>query len=186
MPNDPPRVPAPPEAKVATVDDHPLAVLESKTPVLVDPDTLIQALRYLQQCIPEFTQLSVREERSMMRAAHLDPGFIDIGIQTAEAWNEPADVLGFTGPELRREVADVRKWDEVERELRALTQGVAAANLRRKHRVGKAVLFLYHLLRDGSRPHLRPYLDDMRRAYNRTRKKPRKTSPQTDAAETTK
>ena len=47
-----------------------------------------EGLRYLQQRIPEFTQLSVQEKRSHARAANLDPEFIESGLHAAAVWRD--------------------------------------------------------------------------------------------------
>jgi hypothetical protein len=154
-----------------------MAAIENLAPLLVEPETLIQGLRYLQQRIPGFVQLSITEERSMARAAHLDPEILDIGLHAAGAWDETKKLFGWTGEELRQEQEVIRRWDGVIRELFVLAKGAYGANLRRKHRVGLSVLDVYAVLRrsvtrKGSpRAHLRPYVEDMRRAFARLRRK---------------
>jgi hypothetical protein len=73
------------------------------------------------------------------------------------------------------EADEARQWDEVERELLVLAKGVAAANLKRKHRLGRALLDIYAMLgsnlKRGFYSELRPYYDEMKRAYLRRRKK---------------
>ena len=146
-------------------------------PVVSKPESLAEALRLLQTRLPEFTQLSVEEQRSMGRAAHLDPAVIDAGLHAAAVWEQSTLTTGMSGEEFRELAEDIRRWDEAERELRALLRGVAAANLKRKHRLGKAVLTLYSLLGAVLRKphpddvHLRPYYDDMRRAVLAAQKK---------------
>ena len=152
----------------------PLAVLRTAPPLLVEPATLVEGLRFLQSRIPDYTQLSADEVRAMMRAAYLDPEFIEVGIQSAGAWDNAKAALGTTGEEMRAEADEIRKWDEVERELTVLLKGIAAANLKRKHRLGSTVLKLYNILRvtvDFQNRHLRPYFDAMKQAYLRRRKK---------------
>ena len=153
-------------------------------PAVMQPESLVEALRVLQEHIPGFTQLTISEERSMTRAAHLDPAFIEAALHAAAAWHRTKAMTGMTAEELRQEEADVRRWDEVERALRALTRGVAAANLKRKHRLGTAVLTLYSTLgimlrrspAESDLP-LRPYYDDLKRAFLATRKKARTAQP---------
>lgn len=185
MPSDDPQAPAPPEAKIATVDtaaaqapSDVIAVSDAAPPALVEPETLVQALRYLQQRIPEFLHLSLREQQSMTRAAHLDPEVIENGIQAADAWQVTEAVIGRSAEELRRDSDDARRWDEVERELLALAKGIADANLKRKHRLGRDILLLYSALGiTTGYGYMRPYYENMKRAYLRaTRKKSRRTT----------
>jgi hypothetical protein len=68
----------------------------------------------------------------------------------------------------------------VERALIILAKGIGAANLKEKHRLGRAILHVYNVLRItiGQNSHLRPYLDDMKRAFLRRRKKAGKAEPE--------
>jgi hypothetical protein len=176
--------------KVATFDTASLpalspeakAAIENLAPLLVEPETLIQGLRYLQQRIPGFVQLSITEERSLARAAHLDPEIVELGVHTAGAWDETKDMVGCTGEELREQQEVIRRWDGVIREIDVLKKGAYGANLRRKHKFGLSILDVYAVLRrlvrrrDGSHAHLRPYVEELRRAFarNRRKKKPAK------------
>ena len=77
----------------------------------------------------------------------------------------------------------------MEKELTILLKGVSGANRKRKHRLGKAILALYSGLqvtvddRTGRDNHLRPYFENMRRAYMKNRKRRkgrRKGGPRND------
>lgn len=163
-------------------DDDPetkdlLVIADDATPpALASPMTLIQGFRYLQQRIPGFIQLSAEEERALIRVASLDPEFIEAGLRAASAWSETKRMVGRSGEELRQEADEIRHWDEVESEVRALLKGISAANRKRRHRLGRAILTLYMFLGnidfvDALRP-LRPYYEEMKRAYqNRKRKR---------------
>jgi hypothetical protein len=163
----------------------PLAVLRSDAPLPIDPKTLLAGLRYLQERIPEYMQLSVEERRSMTRVANLDSEFLDSGIRTVGAWDRATRMLGRSAEELRGESDEIRDWDDVERALIILAKGIGAANLKKKHRFGSAILYVYNVLRITIRqnPHLRPYLDDMKRAFLRTRKKAGKAGPPAESEE---
>lgn len=126
--------------------DDPAALREAAL-LLVDAKKLIGAFRELQQRIPEFAQLSLREERSLMRAAYLDPEFIENGIRTAGAWHEAKRVLGWTDEELRAEVDAIREIDELEQTVGVFLKGIGAVKLKRKPRLGQVILKLYSLLR---------------------------------------
>ncbi|HEX9986360.1 MAG TPA: hypothetical protein VGF69_24090 [Thermoanaerobaculia bacterium] len=146
----------------------------SAPPALAQPEMLVDGLRYLQKRIPEFTQLTVQEKRSHARAANLDPEFIDAGLQVAAVWSQTEAMVNRSAEDLDEEQAEIRRWDNVVVELRAITAGIEAANLKRKHRLGKAILKIYNIvgiLLDRPRPedaHLRPYYENMKRAYLRT------------------
>jgi hypothetical protein len=124
--------------------------------------------------------LSPDEQQSMTRVAHLDRDFVDAGIHAANAWNEAKAIIGWTGEELREQADEVRRWEEVELEVRALLKGIIAANLKRKYALGSAILTLYNILGrtidtpDGHRAYLRPHYSEMKRTYLRRRPKTRR------------
>ena len=161
-----------------------LALAQTAPPLLVEPDMLVEGLRLLQQRIPEFTHLSLEEKRAHARAASLDPEFIESGLHAAAVWLHTQRFVHRTGDELRQEHEETRRWDEVIREMRALTDGIEAANVKRKHRLGTAILLIYRLLRTTLRgpndAYMRPYYENMKRAYLRTgrfRKRTKKEEP---------
>jgi hypothetical protein len=96
MRNDDPRTgdasenePALPANGVPELSPDPLVVASDAAELaLANPVALIEGLRYLQQRIPGFTQLSAEEERSLIRVASLDPDFIEAGIRAGSAWSE--------------------------------------------------------------------------------------------------
>jgi hypothetical protein len=157
-----------------TVEDV-LAPIDATPPALAAPQTLAEGLRYLQQRIPGFTHLSVKEKRSRGRAANLDPEFIESGLHAAHAWADTKFFVRRTGEELREEQEEIRRWDQVVIELRAITDGIEGANTNRKHRLGKAILMIYAILggyieRGPSKnDYMRPYYENMKRAFRRTR-----------------
>ncbi len=199
MANDDPRsAPPPDEVEVAAVErseegrvsspPNALAVEGSSPPSLVDPETLVLGLRYLQRQIPGFVQLSLAQKRSMARAAYLDREFVETGIHVAGAWDKAEAIIGRSPEELRRDAEDSRRWDDVVRELRALVNGIADANLARKHRLGRDILNIYVLLggrirhTDPGTVHLRPYYEEMKRLYLRRleKRKARGTAKEED------
>ena len=142
-----------------------------------EPELLVKGLRYLQQRIPEFTQLSVQEKRSHARAANLDPEFVEAGLHAAAVWQDTELVVKRSADDLRQEHEEIRQWDQVIVELRALTDGIEAANVKRKHRLGAAILLIYRILgvyfqrrTDPEFAYLRPYYENMKRAYLRTQR----------------
>lgn len=181
------------EVKVATVEPEEragepadlLAVAPASPPAaVVEARMLAEGLRYLQQRVPGFVQLSVREKRSRARAANLDPEFMEAGLQTAEVWPETKTLTGRSAEELREEEAEIRRWDGTLVDLQAFVSGIEAANLNRKHHLGKAILLIYGVVgtqlrgEREDRSFMRPYYDNMKRAYLRTLKKGRKKAKQ--------
>lgn len=191
--SDPPAVTAVPAAADATpvpgIDV--LALVDTTPPAVVEPEMLVRGLRLLQERIPGFTQLSVKEKRSHARAANLDPEFLESGLQTAAVWHWTKHFTKRSGEELRQEDEVSRRWDEAITSWRAILDGLEAANLKRKHRLGRAILLIYRILgiymrrNHPEEAYMRPYYENMKRAYLRTqrfRKRPKKEGP---AAENT-
>ena len=186
MPDDHSRSDDPSEVKSAVPTNSmpelpsiPLVVANVATQLVVaDPATLTRGLRYLRDYIPGFTQLSPEEQRALTRVASLDPEFMEAGLRTAKAWDEMKTLFGHSGEELGDDADEIRRWDEAESELRATLRGVAAANRKRRHALGRTILLMYSFLGitidDESRRHLRPHYEEMKRAYLRSRKRKRK------------
>jgi hypothetical protein len=202
MPDDDPQAAALPqvetgveaevEVAVAAVEATAILELPSDVPgeelVLrkdIDPRALVEALRYLQQRIPDAVHLSLREKQSLAHAANLDPAVIESGIRLGSAWDTMKSVLGRTAEEVRAELETARQWDEVDSVLMALRETVHSTNLRRKHRNGRFILQIYSIIGSSLRgrvaagyEHLRPYYDEMKRAILAVRKKgSRKKTP---------
>jgi hypothetical protein len=136
----PPAVTAEPAAAAVTpVPAIDVLALVDTTPALVEPEMLVQGLRLLQERIPGFTQLSVKEKRSHARAANLDPEFLESGLHAAAMWHWTKHFVKRSAEELRQEDDVSRRWDEAIAAWRAILDGLEAANLKRKHRLGRAI-----------------------------------------------
>jgi hypothetical protein len=180
------------ETPAAPIATDLLAPLQTSPPTLAEPEMLVRAFRHLQDRIPGFTQLSVQEKRSHARAANLDPEFIESGLQAGAAWRKTQLLVKRSGEELRQENEESRLWDETIVAVRAFADGMEAANLQRKHRLGTAILQIYRLLgiflrRAGSEDaYMRPYYENMKRAYLKTqqfRRRKKKNQAPEEAAE---
>ena len=186
MPDDDPKSPSPPEVQVAAESgpgEDLLLVEKSAVATVVRADTLSLGLRYLQQRIPGFTHLSVRETRTMSRGAHRNREIVDAGIQMAAVWESTALLLGRSAEDLREEADQTREWDETIRDARALLDGMEAANLSRKHRLGSDILKLYSVIGGLLRhpgpetAYVAPYYEQMRSLYLKRLKKRKKGEP---------
>lgn len=141
------------------------------SPAMVAPEMIVTGMHSLQERIPGFVQLDIKEKRSMARAAHLDPEFVRVGIHAACLWDNAPVVLGRTGEDMRDEEEEIRRWDDAIRSFSAILEGMAAANLKRKNHLGRDILKLYNILgvlvSHPNRPEtmLRPYYEEMQRLY---------------------
>ncbi len=175
------------EVKIATIEpDVQVVIAEEVLPAApITTDALIHACRLLQQRIPDFDQLSAEEKQRLVRVASLNPEFLAAGIEAMCVCDDYRAAVGYSGEELRELAAGIERKAELQREFQRLADGVGAALLKDRHRLGTAVLIFYSLLGgDLRRPlgttkrHMRPYYEDMKRAYMKNRKTRRKTAPE--------
>ena len=155
--------------------DKTIAVEE---PPAVEPEALIEQLRSMRQHIPDYTQLRIPEARSIRTAAFVDPRFVQAAISAIGACHSLRAALDRTPTDLNREVAEAARWADLEEELKAMLQGVVAANLLRRHRVGMATLQTYsisrQLVRQEGHDDLLPHVAAMKQLnrFGRRRKSP--------------
>jgi hypothetical protein len=150
-------------------------------PQPIAPEELVESLRTLRQRIPEYLQLPIPDAKSARALASLDPQFRQAAFNAVGASDLVAKAVGLTADELRRINEDADRWSAAADELRALLQGVVAAILTRRHRVGLASLQTYSITRQLVRHEvyadLLPYLYEMKR-LNRFGRRRRKASPE--------
>ena len=145
------------------------------------PEELVETLRTLRDRIPEYLQLPIPDAKSVRALASLDPQFRQAAFNAVGASELVAKAVGLTADELRRINEDADRWSAAADELRALLQGVVAAILTRRHRVGLASLQTYNitrqLVRHEDHSDLLPHLYEMKR-LNRFGRRRRKASPE--------
>jgi hypothetical protein len=150
-------------------------------PQPIAPEELVETLRTLRQRIPEYLQLPIPDAKSARALASLDPQFRQAAFNAVGASDLVAKAVGLTADELRRINEDADRWSAAADELRALLQGVVAAILTRRHRVGLASLQTYNitrqLVRHEDHSDLLPHLHEMKR-LNRFGRRRRKASPE--------
>ena len=115
--------------------------------VPIEPEELVQELRRLRERVPNYGQLPIHQAQSMVRVAHLNPEFVNAGLSAAGAYPGTQLLTGMTPEELWQQKEDAAHWTAVEDELTAMLAGVKAANLKRRHNLGQAVLQIYTVLR---------------------------------------
>jgi hypothetical protein len=150
----------------------------------IDPAELVQELRRLRERIPKFQQLTVRQTRSMTRVAHLNDEFVEAGLVTGGADEHLVAVIGSPVQDFWRERQDAQRWSAVEDELTAMLRGVSAANLKRRHAVGTAVLQIYAVARQLARQkefhHLLPHIEHMKRVNHIRGRGKKAEAPETE------
>lgn len=134
----------------------------------ITPEDLIAELRRLQARIPLFGALTSRQQSAIVRVAHLDPEFVDAGVHSLAANPDAGPLIDPRHDEALGLPEELDRWTLAEQELAALTAGVAGANLRRRHRLGRLVLTTYGIFRQLIKKpewnHLIPWVERMRNA----------------------
>ena len=147
-------------------------------PVAVEPEALVEQLRSMRQFIPDYIQLRIPDARVIRATAYVDPRFVQAAISAISACHCLRGALDNTPTDLNREVAEAARWAALEEELKAMLQGVVAANLVRRHRLGMATLQTYsisrQLVRQEGHTDLLPHVAAMRQfnRFGRRRKNP--------------
>src|ERR1041384_3463930 len=99
--------------------------------VPVNPEDVVAQLRAIRQSIPEYGQIPTDVKSTLHSAANVSPHFVNASINTIGASPVVQTAVGRSPEELLQESNDVSRWSAVEDELRAMLNGVAAANLTR-------------------------------------------------------
>ena len=151
-------------------------------PVLT-PDEMVTQLRAMRDQIPNFTQFTASDVRSLVPAANVGRDFLLGSIHITGTSPILEQIVGTPQDELRQEAADHDAWTAVEEELRGLLKGVAAANLARRHRLGNAALLAYstsqQMVRNPNFANLIPHVEELKRLR---RLGPRKKTDQQPAS----
>lgn len=161
-----------------------VASAATETPAPLEPDEIIEQLRALRARIPDYGPLTVERSRALHNAARADATFVQAAINSVGASEPMRQALGMSADDLRQAVDGCSRWSAVEDELRAMLDGVAASNLRRRHQVGLTVLQAYsigrQLVRKDQHSDLIPHVKEMRR-LNRFGRRRKTAQPQPPA-----
>ena len=156
------------------------SAVEAQEPAAT-PEAIVVQLRAVRQQIPEYGQLPKSDLRSLASAAHVHPDFTQAAIGAMGASATVLSAVGTNPEDVQREVDTAGRWAVVEDELRAMLQGVAAANVARRHRIGKTALLTYavsrSLVRSAEHADLLPHVDVMNRMNRFGKRKPKKAAP---------
>lgn len=150
------------------------------TSVPIDPVELIQELRRFRDRVPNYGQLTVRQAQSMVRVANLPVELVNSGLVAGKAYEKTESLVGMTGEELWQLHEDDGPWTMLEDELGVLLRGVHAANLKRRHIIGQAVLLIYttlrSLIKQKEHSYLIPFVAMMKEASRAGRKRKQGTA----------
>ncbi len=147
------------------------------------PDTLVAQLRAMRALVPEYTQLPAPQKKSLVVVAKgTDPDFVQSAINSIGASSNVQQAVGTTSDALRQDTIDAQSWTVVEEEARAFLNGIAAANLVRRYRIGKTALAAYSIAtrlvqQQPQHSDLLPHVDTMKRLNRFGKKRPKPATP---------
>lgn len=164
------------------------AAAETDLPMLTPEQTLDQ-FRVLRKQIPGFVHLpNDRQMQHIRRTARVNIDFAREAIGAVGTSEVVQTVIGNTPEELHHAEDEIARWAIVETEVRSLLQGIVAANLVRRHRLGLVALQAYsvsrQLVRQEDHAGLLPHVQAMSRLprYDRRRVKSAAAPPAADPA----
>ncbi len=147
----------------------------------ITPEEAVQQLRALRDRIPEFTQLSTAEVRTLARAASVNARAIQSAINAVGAAEPLRSALGTSAEELRQESELNERWNAIIEELEAMLKGARAAQIVRRHRLGLIAMQAYQISRQLARrkenANLLPHVAAMRQHFAVGRRRVRPAEP---------
>ena len=169
----------PPNAPAATAADTP------QTPVMLDPETLVQHFRELRSQIEGATPLTAAQKRRLHNVAKKQsPEVVASSINLIGALDDNvALAIGQPAGSARQLQTDWNRWSAVADELRGLLNGVESANLVRRQELQRIAAQAYsigrQLARTPANASLVPHIDEVKRQKSlSSRKKKPAESPQ--------
>lgn len=141
------------------------------------PEQVIEQLHALREQIPAFAQLSRTDLKQMRREASVNVDFSRASIGAVGASGIVQSAIGNTPDELHQAEDELSRWLAVEAEFRSVLRGLSAANVVRRHRIGRAALKTYNLSRQLAREEanadLLPHVEAMSRIKRFSRRRPK-------------
>lgn len=164
---------------IKTLDPNIPAVADAGTTPL-EPEQMTEQLRVMRDHVPDFGPLAIPDARALRTTASLPSAFLRAAFNTIGTSKHVSQAVDATVPDVLEEETNVARWSAFEAELRTLLEGVASANLARRHRLGLMALQVYsitrQLVRKKAHSDLLPQVEDMRRT-NRLGRKRAETNP---------
>ena len=155
------------------------------TPQLT-PEAVAEQLRALIPSMPGYVHLPKATAQSLRAAAAVDPQFIDSAFAAIDASDVVRAGVGATSEDLRADADAAGRWTAVREVLREMLNGIDAAVLTRKYRVGHAALQAYSLARSVARredqSHLLTHIATMKSRIRTGRRSKKESTPEPQPA----
>jgi hypothetical protein len=140
---------------------------QNETNSTLTPDAIIAQLRAMRQQIPDYSQFTPKQSRSLATVSSVPPEMVEAAVNAIGESPTVQAIVGSTVEDVRQTSADGAAWMAVEVELAATLRGVTTANLQRRYRLGAIALTTYAvsraLLRKPEHTGLLPHVAEMRR-----------------------
>ena len=112
--------------------------ISGNEPPMLTPEEVIEQVRAMRDLIPECVPLPKEQKTQRLnRLARLDPAVVREAINAVGTSNLVQNAIGNTPEELIGAENEMSRWSLAENELRALLEGVSAANLVRRQQLAR-------------------------------------------------
>ncbi|MEA2490998.1 MAG: hypothetical protein QOH21_2790 [Acidobacteriota bacterium] len=150
---------------------------DPETPI--SPEEATTQIRSMRQRTKGFVQLRREEEKSIRRAAAVNPEFRKVAADAISTSDQLSKAVDATGDTLRAEEEDIQRWESVLSEVDAFRAGIISTIKLRKHNLGRTTLQAYAIAQQFVRNghiDLIPHVDAMRRELRTARRRPAATT----------
>lgn len=144
---------------------------------------MIEAIQELQAQVPGFRSLTNDQVIAIRKASALNPDWVRRAVSILDVSPATVSAVGMTHDALVDEIGESNRWTAVETELKTLLNGVAGANLIRRHRIGLKALQIYgivrQLIRQPEHAELVPYVEALQQMNKLGKRKKKEESEPT-------
>jgi hypothetical protein len=168
------------------VDSQTVPTAEPHSPIMLDPEAIVEQIRLLRSQMEEVTPLTPAQKRSLRSRVQKQSDAVLAGsINVLGALDNVAVAIGLTPEEARRLQSDWNRWNAVAGELRGLLSGVDGANLVRRQHLSLISAQAYsigtQLARDPANSVLVPHIQEVKRLKSFSNRRKTAENPQSPA-----
>jgi len=158
------------------------ADLPQPAPTLA-PEAVVEVLRTTRAQIGEVAPLTAAQRRALRDRIRTTNPILQASINVIGALDNVSQAVGQPAGGVRQLYDEANRWTAVEDELRSMLNGVAGANLIRRHRIALITTQAYtiglQLARDPANAVLVPHVEEIKRLKSFARRKKAAQAPGT-------
>ncbi|HXA15516.1 MAG TPA: hypothetical protein VN380_00880 [Thermoanaerobaculia bacterium] len=158
------------------------ADLPQPAPTLA-PEAVVEVLRTTRAQIGEVAPLTAAQRRALRDRIRTTNPILQASINVIGALDNVSQAVGQPAGGVRQLYDEANRWTAVEDELRSMLNGVAGANLIRRHRIALITTQAYtiglQLARDPANAVLVPHVEEIKRLKSFARRKKTAQAPST-------